>query len=89
MKTIATASHFFIVLFLEPVQDLFCAVCQHHKSSGKNSGILYHQTSRPGQQRKTMLPLPKSGTHTSGVVTRNESVPTVIMTASAAPASPI
>ncbi len=61
MKTIATASHFFIVSFLEPVQDLFCAVCQHHKSSGKNSGILYHQTSRPGQQRKTMLPTSQIG----------------------------
>ena len=34
-------------------------------------------------------PLPKSGTHTSGVVTRKESVPTVMIMASPAPTRPI
>ena len=34
-------------------------------------------------------PLPKSGTHTSGVVTRKESVPIVMIIASPAPTRPI
>ena len=48
-------------------------------------------TSRPApvSKGKPCSPLPKSGTHTSGVVTRNESVPNVIMIASPEPIKPI
>ena len=43
----------------------------------------------PVNRGKPCSPLPKSGTQTSGVVTRNESVPNVMMIANPAPASPI
>ena len=48
-------------------------------------------TSRPAPESNgnPYSPLPRSGTQTSGVVTRNDSVPRVIITASTSPARPM
>ena len=58
--------------------------------SCQNSNILNDQTTGARQQRwNPCSPLPKSGTHTSGVVTRKDKVPNVMTIASPAPTKPV
>ena len=67
---------FLFRLFL--FQDPLRRIRQHHDRTGQYRRIFYHQS-----------PLPRLGTQTSGVVTKKDNVPNVMIIANPAPTKPI
>ena len=70
----STPFYFLFLLFQYPL----CTVREHYDRPGNDCRIFITSLPAPVSSGNPCSPLPKSGTHTSGVVTRKESVPIVI-----------
>lgn len=78
---------FLFRLFL--FQDPLRRIRQHHDRTGQYRRIFITNRPAPDNNGKPNSPLPRLGTQTSGVVTKKDNVPNVMIIANPAPTKPI
>lgn len=86
---IIMSSYVFIIYFFSCFNTFFALSDNTTIAPARIAISLMTKRPAPDSKGNPCSPLPKSGTQTSGVVTRKESVPMVMITAKTAPINPI